>query len=209
MVRPQHVHDFGGAPVDERADVEDLRVLFGDRDELAGCDVAELRMVPAAQRLRTDRSFSGETDDRLEPHLHLSELQRAAQRVPESHHALLWSDELGGVGDTAISAAPACLVHRQLCSLQGMFDGLVQFGQGGADRGSDADGAAECSHRLSSRVAHVGRDAVDVEQRLRVEGDAERVADEPGHPTTFRLAAIWRTTSSPAADPRVCRMIVN
>ena len=63
----------------EQAEIDDEAGLLGDRHELARLEPAETRMVPAQQRLEAGDGAILEPHDRLEEHLDLAALQRAAQ----------------------------------------------------------------------------------------------------------------------------------
>ena len=78
--RPLPGREFArGALHREDAEIDDDAGFFGDRDEFAGLEAPEARMIPAQQRFEARDGAVLQPHDRLEEDFHLVAVERAAQ----------------------------------------------------------------------------------------------------------------------------------
>ena len=154
---------------------------LGDRHELAGRDVAVLRVVPAHERLGAHHLARAEVDERHVDEPHLAALERLAEVA-----AVL--EVLGGdqphrrVEDPDLALAGALrLVHRDVGIAQQAGRAHAGRRHGDADAGEHGDVVAGDRHRVAQAVEQSLGDvdrAVDAAAVL--EQDRELVAAEAG-----------------------------
>ena len=130
----------GGAVEDEEAERDDQAGALGHRDEIGRRDAAELRVVPADQRLEAGDRLVVEPDDGL-----IEDLDLLAAEGPAE--VRLQRGEVGAVlaerraeGLDAVAAEPLGVVHADLGVLDQLLGlDLLAVVHGDADRGGEED----------------------------------------------------------------------
>ena len=111
--------------------------LLGERDEVLREQVAELRMLPAHQRLDAGHGAGAEGDDRLVVEHQLALLERAAQGALELEAMAHIGRHLRGVGLEAALAGALGGVHGGVGVAEHLAHALARRGGGDADAGGD------------------------------------------------------------------------
>jgi hypothetical protein len=130
--------------------------LLGQRDELAGRDLAELRMAPAQQRLHAQQLAPHDLEQRLEHEAHLAARRRAADLGDQGHPPAGARVRSVAKEAHAVAARALGVVHRAV----GLADGLARIGRTLAadQRDADAGGHRHVLERVRDGVKQAAAD---------------------------------------------------
>src|SRR5690606_31383453 len=132
------LHD--ALPIYPAADADDVAGGFGQVDEAVRAHLAQLRVVPAHQRLGVEDAAAVQVNLRLVDQVELVVVQRAPQLGLRLQALLLLRRQLGGERLPAVAGAALAGVHRHVGALDQLLGrGAVRMRVGDADTGGDAE----------------------------------------------------------------------
>ena len=193
------------------ADRDDEAALFGHRNELGRRHLAQLRVVPAQQRLGADHAAARQIDLRLVVQPQAPQRQRLAHRVVDTHPGPQVDVLVRLVEAVAGPAAFLHAVHRLVgVAQQGVHRVAVVRVERDADAARHGETQAPMHERARHGLDHALRDGLGAGHVGLVKEHHELVAAEPGHGVDLAHAggdALGHVDQHLVADPVAERVV--